>query len=209
MNKQLSTIIETISGAKAELAAYAEQAIDLAADNELWENVPIVEHATKLLNIRDVYKKNRMKRNYAAFIDSVGRMNDQEIAAYSEILFSGDEIASETAETIFEIVAESEKPLKAKLIGKLSVALSKRELRLEDYNTIALLIQSASIAALRAVPSFLSSNNSSCHQSSPSGIPEEGLLFSLGIAMRHGNMFRIDKTGQLLARHGFGIEANT
>ena len=57
MNKQLSTITDTISEAKSDLASYGELAIDLATDNEIWENLPIVTHATKLLNIRDVYKK--------------------------------------------------------------------------------------------------------------------------------------------------------
>ena len=81
------------------------------------------------------------------------------------------------------------------MLGKLSVALLRRELRLDDYNTIILLIQSSSIAGLRALPYFLSLNSFSCHKSSVGGIPEEGILFSLGVAMRHGNMFRIDKMG--------------
>lgn len=209
MSKQLSTIIDTISGAKNELASYAEQVIDLAVDNELWENVPIVEHATKLLNIHDIYKKNKLKRNYAAFIEAVGKMDEEEIASFSKILFSNDDVAEETAETIFEIIVESEKPLKARLIGRLSLALAKQELGLKEYNTIALIIQSSSIAALMALPLFLASNNNSCHKSGIGSIPEEGLLFSLGIAKRHGNMFRIDETGQLLAIHGYGIEAST
>jgi len=209
MNKQISTIIDTISGAKTELASYVEQGIDLTTDNSIWENVPIVDQATKLLNIHDIYKKNKIKRNYEAFLKSVGTMNDVEVLNFSKTLFKNDELSAESAETIFEIVADSEKPLKAELLGKLTLALSKNEIRLEDYNTILLIIQSASIAALRALPSFLLSNQNSCHKSSPGGIPEEGLLFSLGIAMRHGNMFRIDRTGSLLAKHGFGIDATT
>ena len=208
MNKQLSVIVESVKNAKVEMASYAEEAIDLAVDNELWENVPIVEHANRILNIRDIYKKNKLKRNCAAFIEAVSELNEDEVAAYQGILFSGDQLAEETAETIFDIVSESEKPIKAEIIGRLSLALAKYQVSLEEYYTISLIIQSASVAALKALPAFLDSNGNICHKSSPGGIPEEGLLLSLGVAMRHGNMFRIDETGQRLARFGFGIDVN-
>ncbi|ARR51892.1 hypothetical protein ETN89_20540 (plasmid) [Photobacterium damselae subsp. damselae] len=205
MNSHLPTIINTIKGSKNDLAHYAETVVDLVIDNEFWENVPIVEHAIKLLNIRNLYYKNRLKRNYAAFILSVGTMNDAEINKYSEILFSSGDLGIESAETIFEIISESEKPIKAELLGNLSVSLSRQQISLEDYNTILLVIQSASVAALRALQAFLNANGLSRYKSGYGRIKEEGLLLSLGVATRYGNMFRINDIGILLATHGLKL----
>ena len=35
--------------------------------------------ALPILNIKDIYKKNRLKRNYATFIDAIREMNTDEI----------------------------------------------------------------------------------------------------------------------------------
>lgn len=207
MNKFLEVLGKTLTGAKEDIASMAESVVDLATDNEALEQVPIVEYAIKALNIRDQWHKNRIKRNYFEFIKSVSELNFQEIERHAEILKLGGDIGVETAETIFEIILESEKPLKAELIGKLSKALAKNTLNLEYYNTLALLIQASSVAALRALPEFIKANGGSCCKRSNGGVPQEGLLLSLGVATRIGSIFQVDVIGQALAIHGFGIEA--
>lgn len=56
----MNIILKTLKDAKEQVASYGETIIDLAVDNEAWENVPIVDHAVKFLKINDVYKKNRL-----------------------------------------------------------------------------------------------------------------------------------------------------
>jgi hypothetical protein len=207
MNTLLDVLGKTLVGAKENVASMAEDLFDLAVSNDTLEQVPIVEYAIKVLSIRDQWHKNRIKRNYLEFVRSVSELNSQEIERHAEALKLGGDLGLETAETIFEIILESEKPLKAKLIGNLSKSLARNELNLEYYNTLALLIQASSVAALRALPEFISANGNRCFKHSNGGIPQEGLLLSLGVATRFGSGFQVDVFGQALAIHGFGIEA--
>lgn len=202
----IKLISQTLKDAKQDVATSIEDIFDLASDNEVLDQVPIVNYAVKVLNIRDHWHTNKLKRNYLAFIRAVAELNPDEISEYEKVLGLGGEIGTETAETIFEIILDSEKPLKAELIGRLSVALARGKVSLVEYNTIALIIQSSSVAAIRALPSFLMANNFSLSKNGPGAIPEEGLLFSLGIATRFGSGFSINDLGRNIAIHGFGLE---
>ena len=202
-----SLILSTIKNAKEEFAHYGESVIDLAVDDEAWESVPLVDQAIKLLTIKDIYKKNKLKRNYQSFIEAVKIMDKNEIDKYFNILNeNGSLLSEEVTETIFDIITESEKPLKTKILGNLSVALSRCEINLDDYYTLALIIQVGSIPALNAILSFMEESNFKGHINSAGNIDEEGLLVSLGIALRFGTGFRLDKRGMKLAEFGLNIK---
>jgi len=209
MKQLLSLVSSTIKGSKEQFAHYGETIIDMAIDNEAWENIPLVDNATKILNIKDVYKKNKLKRNYAEFLKAIQEMNQVEIDRYLNYIMADDLLSEDTAETIFEIITDAEKPLKANLLGNLSVALSKDKINLKEYNTLILMIQNASIPALKSVPEFIKNNELKLHKNGMGTIEQEALIISLGVATRSGSMFRLDKRGQKLVEYGFKLKIHT
>jgi DNA-directed RNA polymerase subunit F len=208
-NDEMNFLMRIIVDAKEQFAAFGEVVVDLATENEAWENVPIVDYATKILKVNDVRKKNKIKRNYAAFLKSVSSMDEIEINKYKELLFSGNEMSEEVAETIFDILLNSSKPIKASVLGNLSVALARNDIDIEEYDTLALIIQSCSISALKALPEFIKNNNMNTYKSRNTGSKEEPLLLSMGVATRVGSMFRLDSRGENIAAFGFNLEIKT
>ncbi len=205
----LKLITDTIKDAKNEVAHYLEVFIDMTTDNEVLDNVPLVSEAVKILNIKDAYHINKIKRNYAAFIKSVIQMNEHESNNFLNKFMQDNKIAESVAETIFDIIIYAQKPIKAEVLGNLSKSLARNEITLEEYDTLSLMIYASSIASLQALPKFLKENDNKSYASQSSGIKNEALLFSLGIATRHGNMFRIDERGIKLAKYGFELEVAT
>lgn len=202
----LKQLISTVSDAKEDFAAYGEVLVDLSVDNEAWGNVPLVDHAVRLLRIRDVYQKNKLKRNYAAFVQAASRMDFAETQSLLGKFRSNESLSEEVAETIFDVIVGAQKPVKAEVLGNFAVALARGDLTLDDYNTLALMVHSCSVSALLALPEFLNNNGGKLHCSRPGPVADEGLLFSLGVGTRHGNMFRIDERGRQLAQHGFNCK---
>lgn len=200
-------LYNTLKNAKEDVMKYGELVIDMATDNEVWANVPLVEHAVRVLKIKDILKLNILKRNYAVFIKSLENLNTEERLQLLDKLNSesDDNLSEDVAETIFDVIAEGHKPIKAKVLGNLLCALARGDISKENYYTMALMIQACSVAALQALPKFLQDNDAKSHQNRPGAVPCEALLFSLGVGTRHGNLFRIDETGVLMARHGFLI----
>ena len=140
MKSQIEVIKKTVVDAKTQFSSYGEQLFDLAVDNEAWENIPLVDQATKILNIRDVYRKNRIKRNYAAFIDSVKDIDKSGEQHFLDLMSTDVQETEDIAETIFEIITESEKPIKSRLLGNLLKALAMNKINLSDFDTLTLLM---------------------------------------------------------------------
>lgn len=203
MSKILTALIKTIEDAKDSTLELAEYTIDLTTDSEILEEVPLVSLATKLLTIRDVYHINKIKRNYTALIKCLDIENYTKAQKLIALLEKDESLAEETAENIFEIVYNSEKTLKAELIGRLLSAVVEEKLSLEDYNTLVLMIHAASIPALLALPKYL--DEVSNHSVSDGSEKFEGLLFSLGIVKRSGTRFDLEDLGMKLAERGFNI----
>lgn len=202
-----NVIQATIKDAKEQVSHFGEVVIDLASDNEAWANVPLVEHAVKILKIKDAYKTNKIKRNYADFIHSINALSDID---KTELFrrFNPDEkdaFPEETAEVIFDVIADSQKPVKARVLGNLLGALARKEINQEEYDTLSLIVQGCPVVALIALPDFLESNNWLSYQSGFNPSVYESRLFSLGVGTRHGNMFRLDALGIKLAKHGFNL----
>ncbi|PKG59076.1 hypothetical protein, partial [Shewanella sp. GutDb-MelDb] len=165
---------------------------------------PIVAEAVKILAIKDVYQKNKIKRNYEAFIDGVGQPDSEKLY---EKLSNGSGIDEECAEVIFDTIVTSIKPLKAKILGQLIVGLANGKLNVSEYKTLAYIIHSCSIPALLALEKYYQNNNSSVKNMS-ARLENEGLLISLGVATRQVNKFRIDELGEKLAKYGMKSEYN-
>ena len=200
-------IIKTIKDAKVQVAEYGESIIDLFTENETWENVPFVSEAVKILTIRDIYHKNKIIRNYQAFIVAINKVDQKIIDNFLETLKEKEEEKLEDMmETIFDIIIDSHKPIKAQLLGNLLTSLACNKITEKDYNSLVLTIYSASVSALYALPDFLKKNHYTTYKSGTGAVENEGLLFSLGVATRYGNMFRLDDRGITLAKYGFKLD---
>lgn len=208
MKSQLKTIANTVKGAKEHIASYSEMAIDIFIDEETLKNIPIVEHAIKILNIRDVYKKNKIKRNYLCFIESVSKLSDSETEAFSTTLFNGDALGEDATETLFEIIAEGEKPIRASIAGNLVCALAKGKISLKTYNDLLLIAHSGSILALKSIPEATKTMAHFGEWDHPFGSPEEPLLISLGIVKKQGRIIMLSKLGKQFFIHGYNINEN-
>ena len=207
MKSQIEVIKKTVVDAKTQFSSYGEQLFDLAVDNEAWENIPLVDQATKILNIRDVYRKNRIKRNYAAFIDSVKDIDKSGEQHFLDLMSTDVQETEDIAETIFEIITESEKPIKSRLLGNLLKALAMNKINLSDFDTLTLLIQSSSIPALRAVTKFTETHNSivRIYRKEHSLI---SLLGSIGLLIRDANAngFRLTQLGLMTLIYAYELD---
>lgn len=61
----------------------------------------------------------------------------------------------------------------------LLVAVARRSITLEEFNTLALVVESASIAALKCLPAFLNGNENKLYTSVPSAAHMRGCCFRL------------------------------
>ncbi|EOG5907364.1 hypothetical protein [Vibrio sp. TRT 29B02] len=205
MTKQLKTIIDTVRYAKKDIASYGEIVIDLFIEDELLKNVPIVEHALKIRNICDVYRANKVKRNYLSFIDAVSVMDSSEIEKFETMLFESGDLGVDASETLFDILIDGHKTVRAKIAGNLVAALAKGKLDLDSYYNLLLIAHSGSIPALLSIPKTVESMAVFGEWDKKFGIPEEPLLISLGIAKKLGSILMLSSLGKQFYKYGYNI----
>jgi hypothetical protein len=189
----------------AELSQSAESSIDLFLESEALAEVPFVEYAFSIKNAKDKYQIAKVTRNYANFVKSASQLNDVEAIHFTNEIFADSEKAEEASETIFDIITEAERPLKAEVLGNLCVHFAKKNISLDEFNTLTQLMRFASLPALRAVKLFLESNQNLPYHNSLMRNEYEAQLQSIGVAIRNGNAFRLDTFGMMLAYYGFNI----
>lgn len=205
----LPAIFKTITSAKDSIAEGADFLAKVATDSEVLSQVPVVSTAVKVLNIRDTFARHKLERNVVAFLKAVEDADEKAVSDLHDQIQSDSEYANDFTDTVFSILLEGEKPLKSELVGKLVIALSRKEITKEDFEALSQLIQSAAITTLRALPSFMSSTGGNPYKQGMGQFPEEPLLYSLGIAYRSGAMFRVSPLGEKLYVHGFGGQVST
>lgn len=193
----LTTLLETAAGAKDFLAEVADMAVGAIFDSEVLDKLPMVSWAVRLWNIKDVYQQRRLKRNCLAFIRAFAQADPQAGEKLRAQLEQNPQAATELADTVADILIESEKPLKASCIARLLVALADEKISIEEFNDLSQIVQAASVPALLAAASFHQRLAGQGFENRMS-VPEEPLLLSLGVAYRYGNMFRVTALGQRL-----------
>ncbi len=188
-----------------ELSQAAESSIDLFIESEALADVPFVEYVFAVKNARDKYQVAKVTRNYANFVKAATRLETHEAVRFTDEIFADNEQAEEASETIFDIITEAERPLKAEILGNLCVHLAQQNISLEEFNTLTQIMRSASLPALKALRSFLENNQNLPYRSGMGRSKYEALLQSIGAGTRNGTMFRLDDWGVMLAYYGFNI----
>lgn len=191
---------------KTDVMSVAEDIVDNFILNEdVMKEIPFVNYAVSTLNIKDAYHQARMLKNYKAFIEAVHDMKEEDKHKYFEKISVNEQIADDVIDSMYGILLESERDIKAKAMGNLIKALVNDNINLEDYNTLLLIIQSSSVPSILALESFLKFTNGKVYLQNTQ-MKEEGLLFSAGMATRSGTNFRLNEYGVLVAKYGLLLE---
>ena len=196
----LSAIIDTVKQSKDVVAEIGDTAANIVSESEILGNIPVLGWGVKAFNIVDKYKLNKFKRNVIAFLQALRNSEAKKIDQLSvELLSNG--MSAEFVDTTILVLMESEKPVKAQLLGNLMDALVKQKISFDDFNDLSLIIHAASTPALMALPVHVNEHgfNASCRSTR-----NEGLLSSIGLCARYGTHLTINELGRLLYQFGFG-----
>jgi hypothetical protein len=203
MSQLLPALIETIKSSRDTIVELADVAVEALDTSGLLNKVPIVSVATTTLEVRDAFARARLKRNCMAFMKAVAEADRQSLTSIVERLQTGEEFAEDFSDTLMVLLLEAQKPIKCAVVGRLVLALANQKISEEDFSTLAEIIHACTVPALKALPAFFEQSGKRPYSRGYQA-PGEGLLLSLGIAYRFGNVFRIDDRGQTLFTHGFG-----
>lgn len=200
----LPALFDTVAKSKETVAEACDSLVDLATEGQLLNDVPVLGTSIKILDIKDNFAKNRLKRNCIAFMAAASNATSVEADQIRSRILSDREYSAEFADTMLAVLLESEKPIKCELVGKLLVALARQEITAEEFETLSLVIQAAAVPSLTSLPKFFGLSEGKPFKHSTQSIPQESLLLAAGLATRSGTMFRVSPIGITLFVHGFG-----
>jgi hypothetical protein len=117
-----------------------DHGVNLASDNDVIKEIPIIKYLASANNIREIYKAKKMHRNVLRFLESI-KNTEQDIEIEEENL-------DEFIDTLRLILLESEKPIKAHIVGSLMSAYGRKTLNFTTFNHLCLIVHSALVPAL-------------------------------------------------------------
>jgi hypothetical protein len=191
----LPPLMETVTRSKEFIAELADASLKSEMNVKILEEVPILKWAVKAYNFQQLYQQIKLTRNCEAFLQAVKDVDTGNINIL-ETMFNEN---PDALDTLLAVLFDSAKPMKCEIIGKLIKASG--EISSTDFDTLSLLLLSASIPALRALDSFFkeSEGNYWLHRAN---IHSEPMLLSMGVSKRHGSKFEVSKLGCLLYKCG-------
>lgn len=195
-------ISRTTYTSKDSLSDLLDGTLKLATNIKIFENVPIISYAVKFLNVKDAYHLHKLQRNVAEFVRAVQDADQQKMKNFFEKFEKDEAYSKEFSDTALSILVEATKPIKAHLVGRLVKTASLGCITIQELDFLSQIIQAASVPALLALPSFFAKTEGKpfIHNERT---PEEPLLFSIGLASRHGSLLRISEYGEKLFLFGF------
>jgi hypothetical protein len=200
-------LIQTVKDGRGVVADAMDACIKgLDFAKEIGEATPF-GWAIKLFDVHSTYKANRLQRNVTSYLEETDRLSDGQKNEFTRKLQSDVQFSNEFAEVTLLIWNESEKPIKSKMVGKLSYHMAIEDITKEQFVKLSLLIYSASVPAINALSTFLESNefkpNTHKHR-----FEEEPLLFSSGFGSRFGSGFNLSEDAKQIITYGLEIKLN-
>lgn len=125
---------------KNSIVEISDHALNLASDDEILGEIPFVKYITSINKVRDVYTARKIHKNVMSFLKAL-RQTDEEIVIEEENY-------EEFVDTLSLILIESEKPVKAQVIGNLVKSYAQREIDFTTFNHLCLIVHSASVPAI-------------------------------------------------------------
>lgn len=198
--RALPALLETLKDSKNFIAALADTAIDAVIDSGALGHIPVISWFVQARDVVDIHQLKKLQKNVKAFLDAASALDETQLNALHEQFRSDDTFAEEFTDTTVQILFESEKPIKAAILGRLISALARQLITKDDFDSLSLVVLSGSVPALKSLESFCTKSGFAVTQNH---VPEEPLLLSLGIASRYGSSFTISDLGKKLYNFGF------
>lgn len=188
-------LVSTLSEHKDTIA----DVVDLGL--EASESIPFVGWAVKLWRIKETYQEHLLKRNVKAFlqystIDDINEFVNK---------FETEEDKQDFADTVAQVLLNSEKPIKGSIISNVINSLSAGKITVKEAGDMNLVILNSSIPALKALHDFFKENPTGYTNTlSKSANTLAPLLMSMGVLYVHGNMTRVSSIGTKINEFGIG-----
>ena len=185
------------------LANLSESVVSLTTDSEILEKVPFASYIVKAFSLKEEFHLWRLERNCKAFMSALREGDTSGLSDYLRKTADDPEHRWELEYTTLQILIESEKPIKAEILGRLLLAVKDGRLSTDQFETLTLILINGSVPALQALPKFfeISEGENSLHNRDLGG--NEPLLISLGVAKRYGTKFEVTELGRRLFDLGF------
>jgi len=103
---------------------------------------------------------------------------------------------------MLSILIEGEKPIKSMILGNLLNALVNKRIKPKDFEEMTLIVQAASVPALKSLPLFFKKTKGKPYSHARTLMNEEALLSSMGIISRYGNRVALSELGKKLYSYG-------
>jgi hypothetical protein len=168
-------------------------------DDSVISKIPIVSWAVTANEVAGAFRKARFHKNVGAFLKAVAETPPGDLGELTDRLQADDAVAQEFADVTLSVLLEAAKPVKAEVLGNLTVALARRQITKDEYSDLALIVEAASVPSLLALERYLGQPQKPGSQRPK----EEPLLLSMGVASRYGTGFQISDQGRELYELGF------
>jgi hypothetical protein len=167
-------------------------------------NTPITSVAISVLDIKDQLTKARIERNAKSFVKHLNCDDDISLMNLLNKIHSNKEQSERFSECLLDILMNSPRPLKAKIMANLTTALANKNIDSKQFDRLCLMLLFSSILSLEALVSYFEENNGnrSWKGSLMSSHPMEPMLNSLGVIKRGGSIVTISEEGTMLYQYG-------
>ncbi len=192
---------------KAEkVAETIDSTLDLVIDEGVFDGFPIVSYATATCRIKDNFHKAKLKRNIMAFKKALDSVDSQQVAKCIRQLNETYDITLDIADTMMSVFIDSEKPLKAHIMGRLFKALAEGDIDECQYNDALLIILSSSIVAINGLKKWFIATDGNPYALTGDDERDEQImipfLISMGVALHRGDEVFINEVGRNIYKYG-------
>jgi hypothetical protein len=185
------------------LAQLSESVISLGTKSNILEKVPFVSFIVNAFALKENFHLWRLERNCRAFMAALQEGDTANLSEFLRDISNDAKRRWELEDTTLQILIESEKPIKAEILGRLLLAVKDKKLPPEKFETLSLMLINASVPAINALPTFYERSGGRDFMHGQNLGSFEPLLVSMGVAFRNGDKFQIDECGRDMFQLGF------
>jgi len=194
-NIGFQSLVDTLKQNKESVAEALDAGLEAA------ESLPFVGWAVKIWNVKNTYQEKKLYRNTKAFWENSLIGNPEELSSK----FKSEEDKEDYVDTLVQVLIDSQKPYKAKMVSNITTALAKGIVTPDEANDMNLLVLNSSIPALKALPVFYKKLHGGKYiatalleDTDKDGV--HSMLNSLGLIYRWADQTALSKMGRTLAQ---------
>jgi len=196
-----NAVIATLKESRQTIASILDTTSRILLEDSVAAKIPIVSWAVAAREAVGAYRRAKLQKNVKAFLERVAEASPADMEGLIGRLRSDDSFADDFCDVTLSVLLEAARPIKAEVLGNLTLALAGGHLTKDEYSQLALILEAASVPALQALETYLDA---------PSKVSVERdvepLLLGMGVARRYGTAFSISKHGRQIYELGFRKE---